>query len=247
MLINRRSVLTMSVVAAFSTLGSPGYDPRTVLRQQSPIDIRMRDVKRRRGLPQLGVHYSTDTAVSVRYVRRDDASADGCSLRGVEETEEVDVEPGAGWIQYDGTRYDLLQFHFHTPSEHTVEGWHAPLEMHLVHQSASGVRLVVAVLLVAGRSSEPDRVLRELSGECTNAIEIDHLNLRALIPADESTLRYTGSLTTQPYTEGVLWFLTAPKTVSAKGIKNFQTLFPDGDSRPTQPLNGRRLTVDLHW
>ncbi len=180
-------------------------------------------------------------------MRRDDASADGCSQRGAEETEEVDVEPGAGWIDYAGTRYDLLQFHFHTPSEHTVEGRHAPLEMHLVHQSASGVRLVVGVLLVAGRASEPDRILRELPGECADEIEIEHLNLRALIPANESTVRYTGSLTTAPYTEGVLWFLTAPKTVSPEGIRNFQTLFPDGDSRPTQPLNGRTLTADLRW
>jgi carbonic anhydrase len=215
--------------------------------QQSPVDVRVASVRRRRGLPQLGIHYSADTEVSVRYVRRDDADADGCSTRGVEETEEIDVLPGAGWIDFAGTRYDLAQFHFHTPSEHTVEGRHAPLEMHLVHQSAAGVRLVLAVLLVPGRASEPDKVLQQLSGECGDPVTVEHLNLGALLPANHSTVRYTGSLTTAPYTEGVLWFLTVPKTVSPTGIANFQTLFPDGDSRPAQPLNGRVLTADLRW
>lgn len=245
--IDRRTVLTLPVVAALSVAGAPAVAAAAVLPQQSPIDIRVRNIIRRRTLPQLGVHYSTDTAVSVRYVRRDETSVDGCSVRGVEETEEIEVEPGAGWIQFDGNRYELLQFHFHTPSEHTVEGRHAPLEMHLVHRSAAGVRLVIAILLVPGHSSEPDQVLRRLPGECAEPLEIEHVNLSALLPDNRSTVRYTGSLTTSPYTEGVLWFIAVPKTVSQEGIKNFQTLFPEGDSRPTQPLNGRIITADIRW
>ena len=247
MIFDRRTALILPVVTALTATAAPAFASTTALPQQSPVDIRVRNVTRRRGLPQLAVRYSTDTAVSVRYVRRDDTAADGCSTRGVEETEEIDVKPGAGWIDYAGTRYNLLQFHFHTPSEHTVEGRHAPLEMHLVHQSAAGVRLVISVLLVEGRSSEPDRVLQQLPLECSEPLEVRHLDLRALIPTNLSTVRYTGSLTTAPYTEGVLWFLTAPKTVSAEGIEHFQTLFPEGDFRPTQPLNGRTLTADLHW
>ena len=33
----------------------------------------------------------------------------------------------------DGREFALQQFHFHTPSEHWVEGKHYPMEIHMVH------------------------------------------------------------------------------------------------------------------
>lgn len=254
MTVHRRTVLSLPIVVAAgagaaSLAGSlaGSSSASAAVPQQSPVNIVRHAVQHRADLPQLSLSYVRSTPVSVRYVSKDDSTSGGCSTRGAQETEEVDIEPGAGHVDLAGVRYDLKQFHFHTPSEHTLDGHHFPLEMHLVHQSAAGRRLVIGVLLHAGRSGEPDRILRQLADECGTSVEVPDLDLRALLPDDLATVRYLGSLTTAPYTEDVQWFLTRPQTVSRRGIANFEALFPDGDSRASQPLNGRTLLADPRW
>ena len=135
--LSRRSVLAVPLVAAAGAAlagpavaagpGRPGSGPDLAVRGQSPVDIRRTDVSRGRALPPLQVHYSRDALVSLAYVTRDGGDPESCSTRDVEETEQAGVEPGAGWVVLEGRRYDLLQTHFHTPSEHTVDGRHAPM------------------------------------------------------------------------------------------------------------------------
>jgi len=259
-MINRRAVLALpaAAAAALTVAGAVGTAAGTAavarpvarladLSKQSPIDVRRHLIRRRPGLPTLRVHYPASTPVSVRYVRKDDTSPGGCSARGTQETEEIDVEPGVAWVRLDGVRYDLAQFHFHTPSEHTIAGRHAPLEIHLVHADADGRRLVVSVLTFPGRRREVDRLLRRLPEECADPVEVADLDLGRLLPKDPTTLRYRGSLTTDPYTEDVQWLLTVPSTASRRGIAAFRSLFPDGDSRDAQPLHGRHLMSDGPW
>ena len=250
----RRTLLTaplaLTATAAAGSLVSTatGAATTTAARShQSPIDVRPGLVRHRDDLDPLVLRYRRHVPVSVRYVTCDDPTTGGCQARGAEETEEVDVPEDAGYAVFRHERFQLLQFHFHTPSEHTVRGRHAPLEMHLVHQSSAGLRLVVGVLLVPGPTSEADRILRRLPEECAEPIEIPDFDLRSLVPARPRTLRYRGSLTTSPFTEPVLWFLTEPRTCSRAGIRAFQATFPDGDSRDTQPLNGRVLRADPGW
>jgi carbonic anhydrase len=255
---DRRTFLAIPAVAIAGAVltrvasGSPASAatsalPSTLVPQQSPVNVVRSAVQVQTALPQLGIHYSRSVPVSVHYVSKDDPTTGGCSARGAEETEEAEVPAGAGHVTLSGVRYDLIQFHFHTPSEHTFDGRHAPLEMHLVHQDAAGHKLVIGVPLVEGKAGEADRILSRLADECGDPIEVENLNLRALLPANPSTLRYNGSLTTAPYSEGVQWFLTVPKTVSAKSIAAFRGLFPDGDARTSQALNGRHLLADVHW
>jgi hypothetical protein len=53
-----------------------------------------------------------------------------------------------------GVRYDLKQFHFHTPSEHTVHGAHAAMEMHVVFKdAASDKAVVIGVLFEVGNEN----------------------------------------------------------------------------------------------
>lgn len=249
--LDRRAVLGLPALlaggaAATHLLGDAAVAAADLPRQ-SPIDIRPATVRRVEGLPQLKVHYARKAAVNVHYVSKDTDDGGGCEVRGSQETEEVEVEEGAGHVTVGGHRYDLLQFHFHTRSEHTINGRHTPLELHLVHQDARENKLVVGVLLRPGRRSELDRILTRLPEECGEPIEVDDFDLASLVPARPATLRYRGSLTTDPYTEGVRWFLTVPSTVSAAGIAGFRQLFPDGDSRPTQRLHGRRVVADPDW
>ena len=50
-----------------------------------------------------------------------------------------------------GGNFRLVQFHFHRPSEHTVNGASFPMEVHFVHANAAGNLAVVGVLMTTGR------------------------------------------------------------------------------------------------
>ena len=57
-------------------------------------------------------------------------------------------------VLVNGKAYDLKQFHFHTPSEHTINGRRAPMEAHLVHKNAQGQLAIVAVMIFAGGQNQ---------------------------------------------------------------------------------------------
>lgn len=50
-------------------------------------------------------------------------------------------------VTFQGTTYNVKQFHFHSPSEHTFGGGYFDAEMHVVHQSEDGKYLVIGVML----------------------------------------------------------------------------------------------------
>ena len=116
-----------------------------------------------------------------------------------------------------------------------------------MHSDADGNLLVLAVLLLqgpAGAVGEADRLLTALPDECTDPVHVEHVDLRAMLPAQLGAVRYSGSLTTDPYSEGVRWFVLEPQVVSAEGIARFRAVFPDGDSREVQELGPRELVAD---
>ncbi len=151
-------------------------------------------------------------------------------------------------ITVDGHQYDLKQFHFHHPSEHTIAGVTYPLEMHLVHADADGNLAVVGVLIQegAGDNAAFDSVFANLPTEKVDAHAVEGASVSAadLLPAERLYYTYSGSLTTPPCSEGVRWMvLTTPITLSVEQIETFTSVF-EFDARPTQPLNGRDVTVD---
>ena len=160
-------------------------------------------------------------------------------------TIEVNVDWGSGIIVGD-IRYELLQFHFHRGSEHTVAGVRFPLEMHLVHRSDDGALAVVGVLFRESAASETLAPIWELlppEPDATVALP-GTVDVAGLLPDRLTTWRYTGSLTTPPCTEGVSWaVMTEPMTLSAAQIETFAAIY-DGNYRPVQPLNDRLLGRD---
>lgn len=148
-------------------------------------------------------------------------------------------------IIIDGTTYYLQQFHFHTQSEHQINGANSPMEMHLVHKSDAAQIAVIGVLLDSGTASEP---LAELftsippAENSSTPVELHHeIDMRKLVPGDPTLAQYDGSLTTPPCTEGVRWnVFLAPLTLSAEQIAAYTAVYDD-TSRPVQPLNGRTV------
>ncbi|MEO6083544.1 MAG: carbonic anhydrase family protein [Umezawaea sp.] len=233
----------LALAVTFVTTG--GGTAQSQVPTQSPINVTAGSLRLDPKQPELKVSYG-HSDLELEYIRKDADTATGCTTRNAEETEEAIVAPGAGHVTVAGVRYDLVQFHFHTPSEHRFQGRSTPLEMHLVHRSAEGKLLVIGVPLRAGRSSTVDKVLANLVPECGENHQVRDVDLRSLLPANLTTFRYNGSLTTAPFTEGVQWFLAQEMTVSQATITRFQGLFTSGNSRAVQPLNGRSVTVVPH-
>jgi carbonic anhydrase len=152
-------------------------------------------------------------------------------------------------ITYNGIRYDLLQFHFHHPSEHTVGGEAAAMELHLVHRNeSSGSLAVVGVLLTAGEATNPAyatvfKYLPDAPGETvieTSAV----VPLNDLLPESRTFYTYQGSLTTPPCSEIVRWLLLeTPVELSEAQIESFAAIF-ENNARPVQPQHERDLLLD---
>lgn len=155
---------------------------------------------------------------------------------------QVNVEPGSS-AMIDGEKYELLQFHFHAPSEHTVKGNFYDMEMHLVHKHENGDLAVVGVMLKKGQTNKIIQVLwdnlpKEVNME--NVVSGISVDATGLLPKDRSAFHYYGSLTTPPCSEGVNWtVLKTPIEVSEEQIQMFQALMGVANNRPVQAVNKR--------
>jgi carbonic anhydrase len=155
----------------------------------------------------------------------------------------IQVNYGQGsHIAIDGKTFDLLQFHFHSPSENQIDGSAFPLEAHLVHRDAGGNLAVLAVMLIKGQPNPLIETLwRSMPREPgkDETVTSDTINAMALLPADRSYFRYNGSLTTPPCSEGVRWMvLRTPVQVSAAQVELFLSTIQE-NARPVQPINAR--------
>lgn len=155
-------------------------------------------------------------------------------------TFQVNCDKGSS-LTLHGKKFDLLQFHFHTPSEHTIEGKAYPLELHLVHQASDKNLAVIGVMLAEGA---PNLLLTKFwerlpksEGEVETGVSIA---VQDLLPRNfDDYFTYSGSLTTPPCTESVRWIvLKRSVEVSKAQIAAFRAVFPM-NARPVQPLGAR--------
>jgi carbonic anhydrase len=159
-------------------------------------------------------------------------------------TIQANYAPGSS-ITVSGEKYELLQFHFHTPSEHKIAGKASAMEVHLVHHNAVGKLAVVGVMMNKGKEHPLiAKVWQAIppSGK-TNTFKNISINAADLLPATKSYYSYAGSLTTPPCTQGVKWHvLTTGISLSPKQIAIFKKLYPV-DARPIQPIGDRQIEL----
>jgi len=158
-------------------------------------------------------------------------------------TIQVNYAPGS-WIDVGGARYELVQFHFHKPSEEKIDGKPHAMVAHLVHKNAEGKLAVVAVLLDGGGASATiDAIWKNLPAEKEKAVAVPGVSVDAstLLPKDRAYYTFQGSLTTPPCSEDVTWFvLKSPMKIADGEIAQFAKIYPM-NARPTQPTNGRPI------
>ena len=158
--------------------------------------------------------------------------------------ETIEISAPSGIVtSLDGIAYELVQFHFHSPSEHTHDGIPQAMELHLVHSDPDGNLLVIAVFLTEGAEHAALRTIFDNMPATPGQVRVVEGAVAPgdLLPTDKSTYRYHGSLTTPPCSEGVQWIvLTQPVEVSIEQIDAFRALYPE-NARPLQPLNEREI------
>jgi carbonic anhydrase len=174
---------------------------------------------------------------------------------------EVSTQEARGLaLAIDGTVYRLLQYHFHAPSEHTLDGASYEAELHLVHESEAGELAVVGIFLELGQlpSALVEQVIEsapDAAGE-DGEIDIERSPLELLRVRDaeravaSNYYTYPGSLTTPGCTEGVRWIelrdTIGISSVAADRLHRLIADFPgyeghENNNRPTQPLNAREI------
>jgi carbonic anhydrase len=262
-----RSASSLLTRAARTTTGVWNHDPRSAIgplhwseigfpvcgqgTSQSPVDIRTGRVAAYRGSPMLLKYESSELVVE-----------------NTGHVVEVPIPAEAqDTLQIGGDRYELVQYHFHAPSEHAVNGRRADVEAHFVHMNAQGATAVVGVFYRRGRDSNAvlDKILLsapETAGEEAHAGEASPAELFRHIKGVSakrggptrvnSFYTYGGSLTTPGCTEDVRWSVLADGGhVSHAAVTHLHHViahFPDyggypNNNRPLQPLNGRVIRL----
>ena len=158
-------------------------------------------------------------------------------------TIQVNIEPGST-LTIGKESFDLLQFHFHRPSEEQVDGKNASMVAHFVHKSKEGKLAVIGVMLNEGKDSAAIKTLwanlPPKEGEEFLPPKVT-FNPGSMLPKEMAFYNYEGSLTTPPCTEGVQFYiLKTPVDISKQQLAKFPFKL---NARPVQSLNGRKIAA----
>lgn len=148
-------------------------------------------------------------------------------------------------IVYNGEFYDLLQLHFHTPAENSLNGKIYPAEIHIVHQGEHGKVVVIAVFIKEGKANPAlSRIINNTPGGKGKSITVPNngINPISFLPHNRSYYSFDGSLTTPPCVEGIQWIvMKQPITASAEQIKKLSQVIGIENARPLQADNERKI------
>ena len=210
---------------------SPDYVLAAIGGSQSPIDIATKDVITA-DLPPL--EFETHPI----------------ELKVLNSGHSIEVlAPGGSTLEFRGQEYTLTQYHFHAPSEHTIDGEHADVEVHFVHSDGAGHLAVVAVLYDEGQGDHPfflsilkdDAPVNPGEEKVFPDRKIDIAGYFPPSAKQHKYYMYDGSLTTPPATEGVRWFVCKEKVqLSRAEIVSVRNLYFH-TNRPVQPIYARTV------
>lgn len=219
----------------------PAYWP-----QQSPIDIR----------PALTLKAALTGCLDIQYPQKFDGSFSECDP----ETHECQFKPADGTvanIKFHGQTCPLVKLHFHSPSEHRIDGKPFPLEVHFVHKIPNperGSELVVIGVFLAKGTVTSDRkgvgafgqYLSRFNAKGKKDMPAESVEFHPyhFLPAKQKSgeyafFRYEGSLTTQPFGESVSWIVMRDVVSVSSSDLNKIVKKADHPARETQQISRR--------
>jgi carbonic anhydrase len=193
-------------------------------KEQSPINIQIAHVKKI--IAPLEINYQASRAEVIN---------NGHTIQ-------VNLNNG-GSFSVNHQAYELVQFHFHTPSEEKINGQQYPMVAHLVHKNPEGHLAVIALLMKEGKENKAlKEIFEHLPAHQDINKELNHeFNTKILLPERLNYFGFHGSLTTPPCSEGVLWHvIKQPIELSKTQIQSFKSVVKS-NARPVQALNGRSV------
>ena len=150
--------------------------------------------------------------------------------------------PNGSKIRIDGKPYDLVQFHFHRPSEEHIDGKPSVMVVHFVHKNMEGELAVLAVMLREGNENPGIKTLWTHAPKAAGPEVIPDgvmFNPVNLLPKEMDFFHYDGSLTTPPCTEKVKFYILKTQVnISKEQVTDFPFKM---NARPIQPANGRPI------
>lgn len=191
-------------------------------RNQSPVDIHRATEAE---LPALAFHYTSGIS---------DVINNGHTIQ-------ANFAPGS-YFEMGTRRFELVQLHFHAPSENTFGGRHFAMEGHLVHRDATGALAVVAVMFDDGQQHPAvSQLWHQMPVHAGDTVPFGGaLTAAEFLPRQHAYYYFDGSLTTPPCSEGVAWIvLRQPVHAASEQIREFGDTIGHSNNRPVQPLNAR--------
>ena len=154
----------------------------------------------------------------------------------------VHYDDGGG-IRLGADAYQLVEAHFHNPSEHTIEGRRYALETHLAHSHESEIAVVGVLYRIGKPNPAIQAVIEAAPGLGEPDAPTSGFPASDFLPDSHGYYGYMGSLTTPPYTEGVQWHVMSEVLeVSEEQVQRLAALTGGGEnSREIQSLNGRLI------
>ncbi|PWJ44377.1 carbonic anhydrase family protein [Sediminitomix flava] len=173
-------------------------------------------------------------------------------------TIQLDFEKGAP-TTFDGKDYNFVQCHFHTPSEHLIDGMTYPMEMHLVHTRTNDENPEQTDYLVVGimfKMGQENRMIKEFLNKVPKKahekemVDKDGIYLSECASGHESALEdlhyyhYQGSLTTPPYTETVEWLVIKDTFEASQAQIEKINAIEGNNARHVQPMCSRPVDAN---
>ncbi|KAK1420773.1 hypothetical protein QVD17_22628 [Tagetes erecta] len=221
---------------------SPTYSACSHGKFQSPVNIVKSNCVHDRSLKPLDIEYNA--AVNATLVD---------NLFNVQ----MKYDGNAGVLRMNGKNYSLVQMHWHSPSEHLLNGVRYAAELHLVHKAVDGEMSVIAILYHYGH---PDPLLSKIHSKLAELKKMANLSsheqaqvamgivtTKQIRKHTRKYYRYVGSFSTPPCTEGVIWnILGKVRSISRDQVEALEAPLVVGckrNSRPAQPLHGRHIEL----
>ncbi len=137
---------------------------------------------------------------------------------------------------YRGEEVQLKQIQIKSPSEHTINGKHYPLEIQFVHYPDSSTTPVIASVFVeqGAENIEFAKITDNLPKKGQTST-INSLDVYQLFPQSPEYWFYIGTTTQKPYTPDVKWFIMkTPITASAEQIQKIKDIIGENNIETVQ-------------
>ncbi|PAF44955.1 carbonic anhydrase family protein [Helicobacter sp. 11S02629-2] len=153
--------------------------------------------------------------------------------------------PKGNYATIGDDKYELIQFHFHTPGENAIDGKVAPLEAHFVGKDSKGKYAVIAVLFEEGKiNGTLQQVIHTMPTKVNVTHHVHNVKINGLLPKDDDAYQFSGSLTTPPCTQDIEWVvLKEPVSAARSQIKALSKVMGH-NARPLQKLNNREIKAN---